>query len=154
MFGWCRCSVPAGSARPDWPSRSRGSCTHGTGFVDGVRFVDLASVSDPDLVPATVARSIGIVDMGTGHDVERLCEAIRDRDMLLVLDNFEQVTPAARFVAELLAAAPRLSILVTSRRPLHLRGEHEIVVPPLGSDDAVALFLARARAVNPGIRAR
>ena len=121
----------------------------GTGFADGVWFVDLASVNDPDLAPATVARAIGIVDMGTGHDVERLCEAIRDRDMLLVLDNFEQVTPAAQFVAELLAAAPRLSILVTSRRPLHLRGEHEIVVPPLGSDDAVALFSARARAVNP-----
>jgi len=121
----------------------------GTGFVDGVWFVDLASVNDPDLAPATVARAIGIVDMGTGHDVERMCEAIRDRDMLLVLDNFEHVTPNARFVAELLAAAPRLSILVTSRRSLHLRGEHEIVVPPLGSDDAVALFSARARAVNP-----
>ena len=123
---------------------------HGTGFADGVWFVDLASVSDPDLVAATVARAIGIVDMGTGHDVERLCDAVRDRDMLLVLDNFEQVTPASRFVAQLLAAAPRLSVLVTSRRPLHLRGEHEIVVPSLGSDDAVALFLARARAVNPG----
>ena len=129
--------------------RSRLGAARRNGFADGVWFVDLASVNDPDLAPATVARAIGIVDMGTGHDVERLCEAIRDRDMLLVLDNFEQVTPAARFVAQLLAAAPRLSILVTSRRPLHLRGEHEIVVPPLGSDDAVALFLARARAVNP-----
>ena len=75
---------------------------------------------------------------------------LRDLDLLLVLDNFEQVTPAAGFVAELLAVAPRVSILVTSRQPLHLRGEHEIAVPPLGSDDAVALFLARARAVNPG----
>ncbi len=121
----------------------------GTGFTDGVWFVDLASVNDPDLAPATVARAIGIVDMGTGHDVERMCEAIRDRDMLLVLDNFEHVTPNARFVAELLAAAPRLSILVTSRRSLHLRGEHEIVVPPLGPDAAVELFSARARAVNP-----
>ena len=121
----------------------------GTGFTDGVWFVDLASVNDPDLAPATVARAIGIVDMGTGHDVERMCEAIRDRDMLLVLDNFEHVTPNARFVAELLAAAPRLSILVTSRRSLHLRGEHEIVVPPLGPDAAVELYSARARAVNP-----
>jgi predicted ATPase/DNA-binding CsgD family transcriptional regulator len=122
----------------------------GTGFADGVWFVDLASVNDPELAPATVARAIGIVDMGTGDDVDRLCEAIRDRDMLLVLDNFERVTPATRFVAQLLAAAPRLSILATSRRSLHLQGEHEIVVPPLGSDDAVALFSARARAVNPG----
>ena len=68
----------------------------GTGFADGVWFVDLASVNDPDLAPAAVARAIGIVDMGTGQDVERTCEAIRDRDMLSVLDNFEQVSPNAR----------------------------------------------------------
>lgn len=121
----------------------------GTGFVDGVHFVDLAPVADPDLVAGTVARTIGLVDMGTGHDVERLCEAIRDRDMLLVLDNFEQVIPAVGFVGQLLAAAPRLSMLVTSRVPLHLRGEHEIVVRSLSADDALALFVARARAVNP-----
>ncbi|HEX4981769.1 MAG TPA: NB-ARC domain-containing protein [Ilumatobacteraceae bacterium] len=123
---------------------------NGTGFADGVHLVDLATVDDPELVPDTVARSIGVVDMGTGHDVERLCEAIRDRDMLLVLDNFEHVTPAAGFVAQLLAAAPRLSILVTSRTSLHIRGEHEIVVPALGSEEAVELFRARARAVKPG----
>ena len=88
--------------------------------------------------------------MGTGTMRSACCEALRDLDLLLVLDNFEQVTPAAAFVAELLAVGPRVSILVTSRQPLHLRGEHEIAVPPLGSDDAVALFLARARAVRPG----
>ena len=154
MFGWCHSSVPAGSARRDWPSRSRGNCTQGPASSTACILVDLAPVSDPDLVPATIARSIGIVDMGTGHDVERLLEVLRDLDLLLVLDNFEQVTPAAGFVAELLAFAPRVSILVTSRQPLHLRGEHEIAVPPLGSDDAVALFLARARAVNPGFAAR
>ena len=81
---------------------------------------------------------------------ERLFRLLRDLDLLLVLDNFEQVLPAAAFVAELLAVGPRVSILVTSRQPLHLRGEHEIAVPPLGPDDAVALFLARARAVRPG----
>ena len=107
-------------------------------------------MSDPDLVPATIARSIGFVDMGTGTDAQRLYGLLRDLDLLLVLDNFEQVTPAAGFVAELLAVAPRVSVLVTSRQPLHLRGEHEIAVPPLGPDDAVALFLARARAVVPG----
>ncbi len=122
----------------------------GPGFVDGVHLVDLAPVSDPDLVPATIARSIGIVDMGTGRDLERLLERLRDLDLLLVLDNFEQVTPAVGCIAELLSFAPRISILVTSRQPLHLRGEHEIVVPPLDSDDAVALFLSRARAVDPG----
>ena len=109
-----------------------------------------ARSATPSLVPATIARSIGIVDIGTGTDAQRLYGLLRDLDLLLVLDNFEQVAPAAGFVAELLAVAPRVSVLVTSRQPLHLRGEHEIAVPPLGPDDAVALFLARARAVRPG----
>ena len=120
----------------------------GPGFGDGVYFVDLAAVSDPDRVPATVGRAIGVVDMGAGDDVDRLCGAVRDADMLLVLDNFEQVTAAAPFVADLLASARRVSILVTSRRPLHLRGEHEIAVPALDVTDAVELFVARARAVK------
>ncbi len=121
----------------------------GPGFVDGVYFVDLAPVKDPDLVPATLARSLGVVDMGTGNDLERLRGHLRDADVLVVLDNFEQVAGAAPFVADLLAAARRLSILVTSRGPLHLRGEHQIEISSLDTGDAVALFVARARAVLP-----
>ena len=124
----------------------------GMGFDDGVHLIDLAAVDDPDLVAGTVARALGIVDMGTGHDLDRVLDTIADLDLLLVLDNFEHLLPAVGLVATLLAGAPRLSILVTSRVPLHLRGEHEVEIGPLAPDDAVALFLARARAVNPRFR--
>ena len=70
---------------------------------------------------------------------------------MVVLDNFEQVIAAGRFVADLLAAAPRLSVLVTSRRALHIRGEHWIEVPPLTGTDAVELFTTRAREVQPAM---
>ncbi len=98
--------------------------------------------------------------------VESLKDYLRERNLLLVLDNFEQVLPAGTIVAELLAAAPGLKALVTSRAPLRLRGEHEFPVPPLQlpieqsriapqqlmGNAAIRLFVERAQAVQPSFR--
>ncbi len=131
-------------------------------FADGVHFVNLAPISDPGLVAATIAQALGVQERGGQPLVERLHEHLRGKLLLLVLDNFEQVVDAARLLGALLAAAPQLQALVTSREPLHLAGEHEYAVPPLRLPDpqrlppidrlveyaAVQLFLARAQAVK------
>lgn len=131
-------------------------------FPDGVHFVPLASVSDPLLVPATIARELGVQEGPGRGSLEALAAWLRTRELLVVLDNFEQILPAAAAVGELLAAAPQLKVLVTSRASLRLHGGHEIAVPPLelpeaGARDAarnvavpsVRLFLARAKAARP-----
>ena len=102
----------------------------GPGFADGVRFVELASVSAADLVAAAVAAGLGLTT-SAGQLIADLQCYLRARRLLLVLDNFEQVVGAAPLLAELLAAAPGLVVLVTSRVVLRLRGEHEFPVPPL-----------------------
>jgi predicted ATPase len=135
----------------------------GPGFADGARFVDLAAVSATDLVAAAVATGLGL---STSADrlLADLRAYLRPRRLLLALDNFEQVTGAAPLLAELLAAAPGVVVLVTSRTVLRLSGEHEFPVPPLpvppadaGQDPAglrrypsVRLFVERAHAVDPG----
>jgi predicted ATPase len=100
-------------------------------FPDGICFVPLGLVHDPALVTAAIEQALGV----TGHDNrapdERLREALHEQQVLLVLDNFEHLTAAAPLVAELLAAAPRLKVLVTSRVVLRLMGEHIFSVPPL-----------------------
>ena len=113
-------------------------------FADGVYFVDLAPLREPDLVPGAIAGALGL------PDADELDERLRERELLLVLDNLEQLVDAAAAIAALLAAAPRLRILATSRVPLRIAGEHELRVEPLALDDAVALFEQRARAVRPG----
>ncbi|MDP8922072.1 MAG: tetratricopeptide repeat protein [Chloroflexota bacterium] len=132
-------------------------------FGDGVFFVALAPISDIGLVAPTIAQTLGIRDAGARPLVETLQEFLRDRRMLLVLDNFEQVLGAAPVVADLLAASPGLKILLTSRAVLQVRGEHEFPVPPLALPDpkrpppvealsqyaAVRLFIERAAAVKP-----
>ena len=130
-------------------------------FPHGARFVDLAPVSDPEDVAPAIADRLNI-HSGQGGAAERLAVALRDRRLLLVLDNFEQVPDAAPLVAALLSACARLRVLVTSRIPLLLRWEHELPVPPLDLADparsrgadalaapASALFVERARAANP-----
>jgi DNA-binding SARP family transcriptional activator len=102
---------------------------------DGVFFVDLAPIRDPARVPLAVASPLGLREEGQRPLQDRLKEYLRPRQMLLVLDNFEQVLDAAPLVAELLAAAPGLKLLVTSRATLHLRGEQEFPVPPLDVPD-------------------
>ncbi|CAA9566453.1 MAG: hypothetical protein AVDCRST_MAG73-4175 [uncultured Thermomicrobiales bacterium] len=138
--------------------------TSAADFADGAAFVPLAALAGPDLVGAALARGLGVREGGDRATAERLGAALRDRHLLLVLDNFEHVVLAAPLVADLLAACPRLTVLVTSRVPLRLAGEHRYPVPPLrlpdpDGDDPVAdpdqaasvrLFAARARAVDPG----
>jgi predicted ATPase len=113
----------------------------------GAVFVGLATVNDPALVPPAIAQALGVSEAST--NVEAALEAgLRDRPPLLVLDNFEQVVDAGPFLSRLLAAAPGLRLVVTSRAVLHLSGEHEFPVPPLGAEEAVDLFVQRAQAVR------
>ena len=135
----------------------------GPGFADGARFLELASVSAADLVAAAIAAGLGL-NTSAGPLITDLESYLRPRRLLLALDNFEQVMGAAPLLAELLAAAPGLEVLVTSRTVLRLSGEHEFPVPPLpvppagvGRDPAdlrryasVSLFVERAHAVAPG----
>jgi predicted ATPase/DNA-binding CsgD family transcriptional regulator len=131
-------------------------------FADGAVFVELASVRDPALVPTIVAESVGVQDAGVLAVRDSLIGALRERELLLAIDNFEHVLPAALLVADLLAACPGLRILVSSRAPLALSGERLWPVAPLalpaeGAHDPLAspamiLFAERARAVVPGFR--
>ena len=121
---------------------------------DGAFFVDLAPIRDPALVALAIAQALG-VRVDPGGDPKAAARAhLRDREVLLVLDNFEQVIEEAALVEDLLSAAPRLRVLATSRRPLGIYGEQEFDLQPfetrgLASSDAVALFAERAQAVRP-----
>jgi predicted ATPase/Tfp pilus assembly protein PilF len=98
---------------------------------DRVAFVALAAVRDPTLVPAAIAQALGVRESTGQPLLEILKLVLRERQLLLLLDNFEQVTAAAPLLAELLAAAPGLQLLVTSRALLRISGEHVVAVPPL-----------------------
>ncbi|HEV2009698.1 MAG TPA: adenylate/guanylate cyclase domain-containing protein [Candidatus Limnocylindria bacterium] len=135
----------------------------GPGFPDGTFWVPLAPIADPDLVPSTIAHSLGVQVSGNEQPLTRVTEHLRDKTVLLILDNFEQILPAAPTVATLLGAAPRLKVVTSSRAPLRIAGEQELPVPPLdvpdpgrlpslevlAQSDAVTLFVERARAVKP-----
>jgi predicted ATPase len=99
-------------------------------FADGAAFVPLAPLSDPDLVPSAIAQMLGIRE-GSQTATASLAAFLHNRELLLVLDNFEHLLGAALVVAKLLESAPRLSILVTSRARLDLRAEHDFPVKPL-----------------------
>ncbi len=118
-------------------------------FEDGVVFVALAPLRDPSLLPATLAQALGLREQPSGSISEQVQAYLQEQHLLLVLDNFEQVQQAAPFIADLLAHCPRLQVLVTSRAPLHVRGEQEMAIAPLALEAAVALFRARAQAVQP-----
>ncbi len=132
-------------------------------FTDGVFFVALAPVSDPALVAPTIAWALGIKEVGGRPILETLKSYLRERKVLLLLDNFEQVLPAAAEVATLLGATARLQVLVTSQAALGITGEQVIPVRPLELPDlaalppldhlrrypAVALFVDRAGRVRP-----
>jgi predicted ATPase/serine/threonine protein kinase len=135
-------------------------------FPGGIHFVPLSSVSDPGLVAAMIVQTLGIRDAGNKPPLQIIEEHLRESlhsPMLILLDNFEQLVAAAPTVAELLAMAPNLKILVTSRAALHVYGEHEFAVPALALPDsqslppietlsqysAVALFVERAIAAKP-----
>jgi non-specific serine/threonine protein kinase len=141
-------------------------------FADGVVFVSLAPITDPELVLPTIARELNLRELGDRSPLDLVIDALRLRHVLLVLDNFEQVQPAAASLSLLLAACPQLVILVTSRAHLHLTAARRFPVAPLSvpqpsvasnghpaypalaeivASDAVQLFLARAQAVDPHV---
>lgn len=131
-------------------------------YTDGVFLVDLASVRDADAAFETILRDLDLSSARQGSPLQVLKSQLRERRMLLVLDNFEQVTTAAVGISDLLQHCPDLEVLVTSREALRLRGEHVFHVPPLALPDprapvtaiaaaeAVRLFTDRARSVRPG----
>jgi len=132
-------------------------------FDDGVFFVALAPITDPALVAPTIIQTFGFYESKRLSPLDHLCDHLRDKLMLLVLDNLEQVIAAAPMIARLLAACPFLKILATSRVALRVRAERQYHVPPLGLPDlarlpqpqelvqypALALFVERAQAVQP-----
>jgi predicted ATPase len=136
-------------------------------FADGVCFVPLAPMSDADLVIPTIAQALGIKEAGERTVADLLQAHVREKRLLLLLDNFEQVLAAAARLSALLADCPGLKLLVTSRAVLHIHGEHEFPVPPLALPDlahlpesealaeyaAVTLFLQCAQAARPDFQA-
>ena len=135
-------------------------------FPDGVRFVALAAVSDPALVPSAIARVLDVVGSPGQLLIEDLKRVLRSKRLLLVIDNFEQVLAAADCVDELLREAADLRIIVSSRAPLHIAGEQEYAVPPLAvpragtwtsvedmeGHSAIKLFVERAQSIRPDFR--
>ena len=129
---------------------------------NGAVFADLASVHDPALLGPALAQALEVGEASEAVE-DALAEALREKSMLLLLDNLEQLVPHVELVARLLSGAPRLLVLATSRTPLRLAGEQEYPVPPLAlpeprtdasfeelaANDAVRLFAARAAAVDP-----
>ncbi|MBW3664180.1 MAG: tetratricopeptide repeat protein [Actinobacteria bacterium] len=134
-------------------------------FSDGVFFVALAPIVDPDLVVPTIATTLGLSESANRPILDVVVDHLADKRALLVLDNFEQVLAAGPDIAKLVGDAPAVSVLVSSRAPLRIYGEHEYPVPPLpvpadaeldldslAMNEAVALFLARASAMQPGLQ--
>ena len=133
-------------------------------FPDGAWFVGLAPLTDPALVVAAIAQPLGVRESGYEPLEQSLLEYLRDKHLLLVIDNFEHVLPAAPAVGRILAACLGVTILATSRAALRVYGERELTVPPLALPDlnrlppadelatvaAVELFVERAQAVKPG----
>jgi class 3 adenylate cyclase len=135
-----------------------------TSYEDGAWFVDLSPVTDPDLVPAAVAKALRVPEAAGRPVLEEVKDHLRSREPLLLVDNFEQVAEAGPVIEDLLLSAPRLRTLVTSRVVLSLPGEQEYAVPPLqvpeagrlpgdlaavGAVEAVRLFVERAVAASP-----
>jgi non-specific serine/threonine protein kinase len=135
-------------------------------FQDGIFLVELASLREPSLVASTITRTLGIRETEGVSAPECLTANLERQRVLLVLDNFEHLLPATPMLAALLAACPRLKLLVTSRAVLHLSGEHDLPVPPLhlpegdalvpierlAGCEAVQLFIERAQAAAPAFR--
>jgi predicted ATPase/DNA-binding winged helix-turn-helix (wHTH) protein len=134
---------------------------HAIRFTHGMFFVPLAATVDPHALDTTIANVLGLHEVPGERALDGVKAFLRNREALLILDNFEQILSAAPKVGEVLDAASRLKIMVTSRSPLRIAGEQEFPVPPLGvppestnlevlsSYDAVALFVARSRAADP-----
>jgi non-specific serine/threonine protein kinase len=120
-------------------------------YRDGTWFVAFADITDPELVVSTITQTLGLAEEAGLEPVRRLQQWLGERQVLLVLDNLEQLADGSPVLAELLSACPGLTLLVTSREPLHLAGEQQYEVPVLEPADAVALFESRTQAVVPGL---
>ncbi|HVA92303.1 MAG TPA: tetratricopeptide repeat protein [Chloroflexota bacterium] len=136
-------------------------------FADGVKLIALDAIGEGSLVNSAIAQALGVREAPGQSAQTSLIAALRERAMLLIVDNFEQVTAAAPLVAELVGACPRLRLLVTSRAPLRLRAEHTYLVEPLAIPEqvvtevapvaellaipAVALFVQSAERTGPGL---
>lgn len=119
-------------------------------FDEGAAFVGLSAVQDPASVPGAIAEAVGVRDVGAESLVDALRRDLAERSVLLLVDNYEHLMPAAAVLADLLAAAPWVRALVTSREALRIAGEHEFAVAPMAPADAVELFAQRAAAVRRG----
>ncbi|MEZ4561940.1 MAG: tetratricopeptide repeat protein [Thermomicrobiales bacterium] len=136
-------------------------------LAESVCFVDLTTITDPSLLPAAMAQALGLREQGNREALAQVVDLANDQSLLLVLDNFEHVQVAAPEVSRLLSRCPDLRLLVTSRSPLRIQGEHELPIFPLAvppDDDgayalhelleypSIRLFVERAQAVDPGFR--
>jgi predicted ATPase/DNA-binding SARP family transcriptional activator len=119
-----------------------------TSFANGAVIVELAPLHDPKLVAATIAQALDVAEVAGEGSEESLARVLADRELLLVLDNAEHLRDAAPLFARLVSRAPRLTVVVTSRAVLHISGEQVFPVAPLPEDDAVELFLQRARLLD------
>jgi predicted ATPase/DNA-binding NarL/FixJ family response regulator len=128
---------PAGTGKTRLAVEVANQCA--ADFSDGIWFVDLAPVRDPELVPSAIAETLAVREDRDRPLIQTLKTFLADRRALLLLDNFEQVLPAAPHLTELLRACPDLKLIVTSRSALHLQWEHELVVNPLAVPDLNAL---------------
>jgi predicted ATPase/DNA-binding CsgD family transcriptional regulator len=127
-------------------------------FSAGAHFVSLVPIKDPELVAASTVESLGLPTSGPGSPLNRLIDHLRDKQLLLVLDNFEHLLPAATMVTQLLRECADLRIVVSSRAPLKISGEQELPIPPMRLPDSdgdaagcesVQLFVERARELSP-----
>jgi len=118
-------------------------------FEDGSAFVELAATREPARVPDALAKAFGVRESGGQSAGDSVIAYLAGRAMLVALDNFEHLSPAAAWIGRLLSACPRISIIVTSRQTLHLRSEILFSVQPLRPADARQLFVQRARSVKP-----
>ncbi len=134
---------------------------------DTVCFVDLAVIRDAALLPAAISQALGLREQGNRVALDQIVDIASERNLLLVLDNFEHVQAAAPVVSTLLSRCPSLQLMVTSRSPLRIQGERELPIPPLAVPPeeesphamqslleypGIRLFVERAQAVDPGFR--
>jgi predicted ATPase/DNA-binding XRE family transcriptional regulator len=124
----------------------------GAAFANGVWCVPLAALDEPTLVVPTIAQTLSVKEHADKRLIESLQMYLRHKQILLLLDNFEQIVDAASHVADLLMAAPGLKVLVTSRVPLHVSGEQEYAVPPLALPDLARLPPAECLVEHPAVR--
>jgi predicted ATPase len=121
-------------------------------FPGGVFFVDISTINDPALILSAIAQAINLPEEPRRALKDTLRDFLSNRLVLVVLDNFEQVIDGAPTLAALLDENPHLRLLVTSREALRLRGEQVLPILPMPSEDAVQMFLQRARALNPAFQ--